>query len=71
MTLRTGDVNADGAVNNTDLKQIRMNLGRGLVNADNAPFPDCDPTTAIKIEGCKQIPGLAENNSSSISFTVE
>ena len=35
MTLRTGDVNADGVVNNTDLKEIRMNVGRGLVNDDN------------------------------------
>ena len=32
MTLRTGDVNADGVVNNTDLKEIKMNVGRGLVN---------------------------------------
>ena len=35
MTLRTGDVNADGVVNNTDLKEIKMNVGRGLVNDDN------------------------------------
>jgi len=35
MTLRTGDVNADGVVNNTDLKEIRMNVGRGLVNDDS------------------------------------
>ena len=35
MTLRTGDVNADGVVNNTDLNEIRMNVGRGLVNGDN------------------------------------
>ena len=35
MTLRTGDVNADGVVNNTDLKEIRMNVGRGLVTEDN------------------------------------
>jgi len=35
MTLRTGDVNTDGVVNNTDLKEIRMNVGRGLVNDDN------------------------------------
>ena len=35
MTLRTGDVNADGVVNNTDLKEIRMEVGRGLVIDDN------------------------------------
>jgi len=35
MTLRTGDVNADGVVNNADLKEIRMNVGRGPVNDDN------------------------------------
>src|SRR6476619_7880931 len=35
MTLLTGDVNADGVVNNTDLKEIRMNVGRGQVNEDN------------------------------------
>ena len=35
MTLWTGDVNADGVVNNTDLKQTRMNVGRGLVTEDN------------------------------------
>ena len=35
MTLRTGDVNADGVVNNKDLKEIRMNVDRGLVNEDN------------------------------------
>jgi Dockerin type I domain len=35
MTLRTGDVNADGVVNNTDLMEIRMNVGRGLVTEDN------------------------------------
>jgi hypothetical protein len=35
MTLRTGDVNADGVVNNKDLKEIKMNVGRGLVNGDN------------------------------------
>ena len=38
MTLRTGDVNADGVVNDTDLKEIKINAGRGLVNDDN--FPD-------------------------------
>ena len=26
---------ADGSVNNTDLKEIRMNLGRDLVNGNN------------------------------------
>ena len=35
MTLRTGDVNADGVVGTADLKEIRMNVGRGLVNEDN------------------------------------
>jgi Dockerin type I domain len=35
MTLLTGDVNADGVVNKTDLLEIRMNVGRGLVNEDN------------------------------------
>ncbi len=35
MTLRTGDVNADGVVNDTDLKEIKINAGRGLVNDDN------------------------------------
>jgi len=35
ITLRTGDVNADGVVNDTDLKEIKMNVGRGLVNDDN------------------------------------
>jgi len=35
MTLRTGDVNADGRVGTADLKEIRMNVGRGLVNDDN------------------------------------
>jgi N-acetylneuraminic acid mutarotase len=35
MTLRTGDVNADGVVNKIDLMEIRMNVGRGLVNDDN------------------------------------
>jgi hypothetical protein len=35
MSLRTGDVNADGVVNNTDLKEIKLNVGRGLVNEDN------------------------------------
>jgi Dockerin type I domain len=35
MTLRTGDVNADGVVNRTDLEEIRMNVGRGLVTEDN------------------------------------
>ena len=35
MTLRTGDVNADGVVNDTDLKEIKMNVGRGLVNGVN------------------------------------
>jgi hypothetical protein len=35
MTLRTGDVNADGVVNRTDLKEIKMNVGRGLVTKDN------------------------------------
>jgi hypothetical protein len=32
MTLPTGDVNADGVVNNMDLKEIKMNVGRDLVN---------------------------------------
>jgi hypothetical protein len=32
MTLRTG---ADGVVNNKDLMEIRMNVGRGLVTEDN------------------------------------
>jgi N-acetylneuraminic acid mutarotase len=35
ITLRTGDVNADGVVGTADLKEIRMNVGRGLVNDDN------------------------------------
>jgi hypothetical protein len=35
MTLRTGDVNADGRVGAADLKEIRMEVGRGLVNDDN------------------------------------
>jgi hypothetical protein len=35
MTLRTGDVNADGRVGTADLKEIRMEVGRGLVNEDN------------------------------------
>jgi hypothetical protein len=35
MTLRTGDVNADGVVNTADLKEIKMNVGRGLVTDDN------------------------------------
>ena len=35
MALRTGDVNADGVVGTADLKEIRMNVGRGLVNDDN------------------------------------
>ena len=35
MTLRTGDVNADGVVNRTDPKEIKMSVGRGLVNDDN------------------------------------
>ena len=35
MTLRTGDVNADGVVGTADLKEIRMEVGRGLVNDDN------------------------------------
>jgi hypothetical protein len=30
MTLRTGDVNADGGVGPADLNEIRMNVGRGL-----------------------------------------
>ena len=35
MNLRTGDVNADGIVNRTDLKEIKMEVGRGLVIEDN------------------------------------
>jgi hypothetical protein len=35
MTLQTGDVNADGVVGTADLKEIRMNVGRGLVTEDN------------------------------------
>ena len=35
MTLRVGDVNADGAVTNADVKEVRMNVGRGLVTGDN------------------------------------
>ena len=35
MTLRTGDVNADGVVNQTDLEEIKMEVGRGLVTEDN------------------------------------
>ena len=35
MTLRTGVVNADGVVNQTDLEEIRMNVGQGLVTQDN------------------------------------
>jgi hypothetical protein len=35
MTLRTGDVNADGVVNNKDLKEIRTEVGRGPVTEDN------------------------------------
>src|SRR4030095_1060988 len=34
MTLRTGDVNADGHVGTGDLKEIKMEVGRGLVNED-------------------------------------
>jgi len=35
MTLRTGDVNADGVVGTADLKEIRREVGRGLVTEDN------------------------------------
>jgi len=35
MTLRTDDVNADGVINRTDLEEIRMGVGRGLVSEDN------------------------------------
>jgi len=35
MTLRTGDVNADGVVGTRDLKEIKMHLGRGLVGGDD------------------------------------
>ena len=35
MTLLTGDVNADGVVGTADLKEIRMEVGRGLVNDNN------------------------------------
>ena len=35
MTLLTGDVNADGRVGTADLKEIKMNVGRGLVTEDN------------------------------------
>ncbi len=35
MTLRTGDVNADSAVDTVDLNEIKMNLSRDLVNGDN------------------------------------
>ncbi len=35
MALRTGDVNADGVVNRTDLDEIRTQVGRGLVTEDN------------------------------------
>jgi len=35
MTLRTGDVNADGVVDTADLNEIKMNVGRGLVTEDN------------------------------------
>src|SRR4029450_8513434 len=35
MTLRTGHVNADGRVGTADLKEIRMEVGRGLVTEDN------------------------------------
>jgi len=35
MTLRTGDVNTNGVVNRTDLEEIKMEVGRGLVTEDN------------------------------------
>ncbi len=35
MTLRTGDVNADGVVDTADLDEIKMNLSRDPVNGDN------------------------------------
>jgi hypothetical protein len=35
MTLRTGDVNADGVVDTNDLNQIKMNLSREPVTVDN------------------------------------
>jgi hypothetical protein len=37
----------------------------------HTPFADCDPATATKNPACKQIPELATNNSSSISFTIK
>jgi hypothetical protein len=38
MTLRVGDVNADGVVNSADVQDIRMHVGRGLV--DGSDFRD-------------------------------
>ncbi len=38
MTLRVGDVNADGSVSRADLDEIRMHIGRGLV--DDSDFRD-------------------------------
>ncbi len=35
MTLRIGDVNADGSVNNADVKEVQMNRGRGFVDDSN------------------------------------
>jgi hypothetical protein len=38
MTLRVADVNGDGAVNSADINEIRMHIGRGLV--DDSDFRD-------------------------------
>ena len=35
MTLRVADVNGDGVVDTADINEIRMNIGRGLVNDGN------------------------------------
>ena len=35
MTLRVADVNADGFVDTADINEIRMHIGRGLVNDSN------------------------------------
>ena len=34
MTLRVGDVNADGSVTKADVNEIKMHIGRGGVNGD-------------------------------------
>jgi len=35
MTLQVADVNGDGVVDTADINEIRMNIGRGLVNDGN------------------------------------